>query len=253
MSCERAATGPSGGRRSTYSRAPVALAVAQQIGEIRVAAAELAHRERLLAPLEPAAQPFGQTALVEALVAAHVDQLGGEARAPAPCRARSYHSAARAREASRAATTLRPPDGAAVTPLEMLALGAAATAAGVVNTLAGGGSLLTVPLLVLLGSPGRHRERHQPRRRPAPELRRGLALPRARRRRPARGRARAAAGRRRLPARRLGHRAGLGLALRARLRRGDAAAAGAAAARAGARRGASARRTPAAAGCRAGP
>jgi len=41
-----------------------------------------------------------------------------------------------------------------VTPLEMLALGAAATAAGVVNTLAGGGSLLTVPLLVLLGLPG---------------------------------------------------------------------------------------------------
>jgi len=36
----------------------------------------------------------------------------------------------------------------------MLALGAAATAAGVVNTLAGGGSLLTVPLLVLLGLPG---------------------------------------------------------------------------------------------------
>jgi uncharacterized membrane protein YfcA len=36
----------------------------------------------------------------------------------------------------------------------MLALGATATAAGVVNTLAGGGSLLTVPLLVLLGFPG---------------------------------------------------------------------------------------------------
>jgi hypothetical protein len=36
----------------------------------------------------------------------------------------------------------------------MLALGAAATAAGVVNTLAGGGSLITVPLLVLLGLPG---------------------------------------------------------------------------------------------------
>jgi len=36
----------------------------------------------------------------------------------------------------------------------MLALGATATAAGVVNTLAGGGSLLTVPLLVLLGLPG---------------------------------------------------------------------------------------------------
>lgn len=41
-----------------------------------------------------------------------------------------------------------------MTPLEMLALGAAATAAGVVNTLAGGGSLITVPLLVLLGLPG---------------------------------------------------------------------------------------------------
>jgi len=36
----------------------------------------------------------------------------------------------------------------------MLALGATATVAGVVNTLAGGGSLLTVPLLVLLGLPG---------------------------------------------------------------------------------------------------
>ena len=41
-----------------------------------------------------------------------------------------------------------------MTPLEMLALGATATVAGVVNTLAGGGSLLTVPLLVLLGLPG---------------------------------------------------------------------------------------------------
>ena len=41
-----------------------------------------------------------------------------------------------------------------MTPFEMLALGATATAAGVVNTLAGGGSLLTVPLLVLLGLPG---------------------------------------------------------------------------------------------------
>jgi uncharacterized membrane protein YfcA len=36
----------------------------------------------------------------------------------------------------------------------MLALAATATAAGVVNTLAGGGSLLSVPLLVLLGLPG---------------------------------------------------------------------------------------------------
>jgi len=41
-----------------------------------------------------------------------------------------------------------------VTPFEILALGATAAAAGVVNTLAGGGSLLTVPLLVLLGLPG---------------------------------------------------------------------------------------------------
>ncbi|HEY8154520.1 MAG TPA: sulfite exporter TauE/SafE family protein [Myxococcota bacterium] len=41
-----------------------------------------------------------------------------------------------------------------MTPFEILALGATATAAGVVNTLAGGGSLLTVPLLVLLGLPG---------------------------------------------------------------------------------------------------
>jgi uncharacterized membrane protein YfcA len=36
----------------------------------------------------------------------------------------------------------------------MLALGAAAVVAGVVNTLAGGGSLIMVPLLVLLGLPG---------------------------------------------------------------------------------------------------
>ncbi len=36
----------------------------------------------------------------------------------------------------------------------MLALGATAVIAGIVNTLAGGGSLLTVPLLVLLGLPG---------------------------------------------------------------------------------------------------
>jgi uncharacterized membrane protein YfcA len=36
----------------------------------------------------------------------------------------------------------------------MLALALAGVAAGVVNTLAGGGSLLTVPLLVLLGLPG---------------------------------------------------------------------------------------------------
>jgi uncharacterized membrane protein YfcA len=36
----------------------------------------------------------------------------------------------------------------------MLALGAASVVAGVVNTLAGGGSLLTVPLLVLFGLPG---------------------------------------------------------------------------------------------------
>jgi uncharacterized membrane protein YfcA len=41
-----------------------------------------------------------------------------------------------------------------VTSFEILVLGATATAAGVVNTLAGGGSLLTVPLLVLLGLPG---------------------------------------------------------------------------------------------------
>jgi hypothetical protein len=36
----------------------------------------------------------------------------------------------------------------------MLGLGSAGVAAGVVNTLAGGGSLLTVPVLVLLGLPG---------------------------------------------------------------------------------------------------
>lgn len=41
-----------------------------------------------------------------------------------------------------------------MTPLETLALCATALGAGVVNTLAGGGSLLTVPLLVLLGLPG---------------------------------------------------------------------------------------------------
>jgi uncharacterized membrane protein YfcA len=41
-----------------------------------------------------------------------------------------------------------------LTPLETFALVATGLVAGVVNTLAGGGSLLTVPVLVLLGLPG---------------------------------------------------------------------------------------------------
>jgi uncharacterized membrane protein YfcA len=41
-----------------------------------------------------------------------------------------------------------------LTPLEALALVGASLAAGTINTLAGGGSLITVPLLVLLGLPG---------------------------------------------------------------------------------------------------
>jgi len=41
-----------------------------------------------------------------------------------------------------------------LTPIDALLLALAGLAAGVVNTLAGGGSLLTVPLLVLLGLPG---------------------------------------------------------------------------------------------------
>jgi uncharacterized membrane protein YfcA len=41
-----------------------------------------------------------------------------------------------------------------MTPFEALLLVAGGLVAGVVNTLAGGGSLLTVPLLVLLGLPG---------------------------------------------------------------------------------------------------
>jgi uncharacterized membrane protein YfcA len=41
-----------------------------------------------------------------------------------------------------------------VTPLEATALLGGGLAAGVVNTLAGGGSLLSVPLLVLIGLPG---------------------------------------------------------------------------------------------------
>jgi uncharacterized membrane protein YfcA len=41
-----------------------------------------------------------------------------------------------------------------MTPLELAVIGCAGVAAGVVNTLAGGGSLLTVPLLVLFGLPG---------------------------------------------------------------------------------------------------
>ena len=41
-----------------------------------------------------------------------------------------------------------------MTPFETLALCGTAMGAGVVNTLAGGGSLVTVPLLVLLGLPG---------------------------------------------------------------------------------------------------
>lgn len=39
-------------------------------------------------------------------------------------------------------------------PLEIVLLALGGTAAGVVNTLAGGGSMLTVPLLVMLGLPG---------------------------------------------------------------------------------------------------
>lgn len=42
----------------------------------------------------------------------------------------------------------------AVTPGELALLGAAGLAAGVVNSLAGGGSMLTVSLLVVLGLPG---------------------------------------------------------------------------------------------------
>lgn len=42
----------------------------------------------------------------------------------------------------------------AVTPGELVLLGAAGLVAGVVNSLAGGGSLLTVSLLVVLGLPG---------------------------------------------------------------------------------------------------
>ncbi len=41
-----------------------------------------------------------------------------------------------------------------MTALEIVAIGAAGFAAGVVNTLAGGGALLTVPLLVMTGLPG---------------------------------------------------------------------------------------------------
>jgi uncharacterized membrane protein YfcA len=39
-------------------------------------------------------------------------------------------------------------------PIEMAILGLGGIAAGVINTLAGGGSMLTVPLLVMLGLPG---------------------------------------------------------------------------------------------------
>ena len=42
----------------------------------------------------------------------------------------------------------------AVTPAHALLLVGGGFAAGIVNTLAGGGSLLTVPLLVLIGLPG---------------------------------------------------------------------------------------------------
>ena len=41
-----------------------------------------------------------------------------------------------------------------VSPYEILVLLAGGLIAGVVNTLAGGGSLLTVPILVLIGLPG---------------------------------------------------------------------------------------------------
>ena len=59
-----------------------ARAEAQQIGEIRVAAAELAHRERLLAALEPAAQPLAPD---------------GARRSARRCAHRSARAAARAR------------------------------------------------------------------------------------------------------------------------------------------------------------
>ena len=93
-----------------------------------------------------------------------------------------------------------------MTPLETLALCGTATGAGVVNTLAGGGSLLTVPLLVLLGLPGGVANGTN---RVGILLQSGVAAWRFR----ALGvgglreaAARAAAGRRRLPARRLGDR-----------------------------------------------
>jgi hypothetical protein len=55
---------------------PLPLAVAEQIGEVRVTARELLHRERLLGTLQPATQVTRQALLVEALVGSHLDQLG---------------------------------------------------------------------------------------------------------------------------------------------------------------------------------
>ena len=124
-----------------------ARAVVQQIGEIRVAAAELSHRERLLAALELAAQPRLQTALVEALVRAHVDQLGRR-RDHGIHDARDPITGLRAgREAPGPRVHCASPTEPALTPLETLAL--CRTAPGAVGILAGGGERSIRPVLAL--------------------------------------------------------------------------------------------------------
>jgi hypothetical protein len=50
---------------------------AQQIGEVGVTTAELAHRERRIAPREPTREEARQPRLVEALVVAHGNDFGG--------------------------------------------------------------------------------------------------------------------------------------------------------------------------------
>ena len=68
----------------------VPLAEAQQVSEVRVAPAELAHLERALGALELSAQVAGELRLVEAFVLANVDELGR--RRGIAHGARSYHT-----------------------------------------------------------------------------------------------------------------------------------------------------------------
>ena len=73
MSCAPGGIGPKGGRRSTNSL----VAEPQQVGEVGLAAEELAHRQRPLGAREMLAQIRFKPAGIEPLVRPLVDQLGG--------------------------------------------------------------------------------------------------------------------------------------------------------------------------------